>query len=327
MYNNLCQKDLIRLLLLEKGKDLGLLYQAAMKTRLENCGNAVYLRGLVEFSNHCRNSCLYCGINAENKSLKRYRMSQDEILAVAKEISQRGVKTVVLQSGEDIKMKPLWLAGIIKKIKRNFNLLVTLSVGEHSKEIFALWRKAGADRYLLKIESSTPSFYRNFHPRMSFKRRLNCLKALKKLGYQTGCGNIVGLKDQSLDSLAKDLLFFKKFDFEMLGIGPFIPHRKTLLARVKHGDKNLVLKSIALARLLNKKAYIPATTALGTIGGEKSILDALRAGANVIMPNFTPQKYQKNYSLYDGKKPLAKPGDKGFENLKKEIKKMGMIIL
>ncbi len=293
--------DLEYLLGLTDDRELALVYQYADEVRAQYCGSGIWLRGVVEFSSYCRNNCLYCGLNAGNKDLPRYRLNAEEILAAAEQIAGGAIKTIVLQSGEDPELDPLWLRDLIIKIKSRFDLAVTLSVGERSRQDYYLWRAVGADRYLLKIETSDRKLYESLHPDMSFTQRLRCLGELKDLGYQVGSGNIVGLKGQSLKQIARDILFFQENDFDMIGIGPFIPHQATALAAESKADLQLTLKTLALTRIVTKNTYLPATTALGSLGADYR-REGLKAGANVLMPNFTPQPYRKYYEIYPGKR-------------------------
>ncbi len=300
-------EDLEYCLGLTDQEELQLLFGHADRLRQEHCGNGILLRGLIEFSNHCRNTCFYCGLNKHNKALERYRLSEREIIDSVKQLYACGIRTVVLQSGEDEKLNPLWMEYLIVEIKSRFpGIAVTLSVGERSRQDYADWKRAGADRYLLKIETSNKKLYESLHTDMSFDNRLRCLKDLKELGYQVGSGIMVGLKGQTLRDIARDILFFKDNEFDMIGIGPFIPHKKTRLADQKHGDVQLVLKTVALTRMVTKYAHLPATTALGSLGDDYRVW-GLRAGANVLMPNFTPQPYRRLYEIYPGKRCIDEP--------------------
>ncbi|MFA5339268.1 MAG: [FeFe] hydrogenase H-cluster radical SAM maturase HydE [Candidatus Omnitrophota bacterium] len=297
-------REIERLLSLEDEKALVELYERADKVRHEYAGDAILLRGLVEFSNFCGKHCYYCGLNATNRSLERYRLTKEEILESVKQIAAANIKTVVLQSGENPMLKPEWLAGLIKDIKLRYEIAVTLSVGERPREDYKLWKDAGADRYLLKIETSDKKLYDSLHYGMDFENRLRCLRDLKGLGYETGSGIMVGLPGQTLRSIAADILFFKEWDFDMIGIGPFIPHGKTPLADNTAGDVNLVLKTLALTRIVTKRANLPATTALGSLGKDFRV-EGLMAGANVLMPNFTPAPYKKLYEIYPNKRCIS----------------------
>jgi biotin synthase len=213
---------------------------------------------------------------------------------------------VVLQSGEESGLDAHWLKDIISEIKLRFDSAITLSVGERRQKDYKIWKEAGADRYLLKIETSDKRLYQSLHPGMSFKERVNCLRGLKKLGYQVGSGNIIGLKGQTLATIAEDILFFKNEEFDMLGIGPFIPHPMTPLSAEVKGDLKLTLKTVALTRIVTRYAHLPATTALGSLKDDYRA-QALCAGANVLMPNFTPQPYRRLYEIYPGKRCIDEP--------------------
>lgn len=271
----------------------------ADKVREKIHGNAVHLRAIIEFSNYCRCNCLFCGIRRGNKKLPRYRMTKQEIITVAYEAAKAGFKTVVLQSGED----PFWtadkLSEIVREIKK-FDVAVTLSVGELSYEDYAILKDAGADRYLLKFETSDEKLFNKLKPDTTLSKRIQCIEWLKKLEYETGSGIIVGLPGQDIDSIAEDIVLMKELDLDMVGIGPFIPHPETPLGEYPKGDPLLTLKVIAITRILLPYANIPATTALGTISHDLR-LKAFSAGANVIMPDITPDKYKKFYDIYPGK--------------------------
>ena len=298
--------DLVFLLGNDGAEETQLILNAANRTRSRFMGEGILLRGIVEFGNVCRNTCSYCGLHAGNSLITRYRMSAQEILESVKKIVSQGICTVVLQSGEDDGLDPQWLAGVIWEVKRRFAVAVTLSVGERAKADYALWRKAGADRYLLKIESSDKAFYESLHVGRRLETRLRCLFDLTTLDYQVGCGIMVGLPGQSLRHIAADLLFFAQSRFDMIGIGPFIPHPQTRLREERPGSVALTLRAIALTRIVTKNAHLPATTALGSMDRDYR-LDGLRAGANVLMPNFTPLEYKRLYEIYPGKRCVWEP--------------------
>ena len=294
-------EELEQVLALENQGELDKLFSFADSVRKEFCGDGILLRGIIEFSNFCDKECFYCGLNKNNRKLSRYRMNQEELLESVEYLASCNIKTVVLQSGEDQVLDALWLADIISQIKSRFDLAVTLSVGERSQDDYRLWRQAGTDRYLLKMETLDEDLYTSMHPQMSFEQRLRCLDILRKLGYQVGSGNIIGLPGQSLKTIAQDILFFKHGNFDMIGIGPFIPHQDTRFAALARGQALLTLKTVALTRIVTKNAHIPATTALGSLDQDYR-LEGLKCGANVLMPNFTPQPYRKLYQIYPGKK-------------------------
>jgi biotin synthase len=257
------------------------------------------MRGIIEFSNFCRKGCYYCGINKANENVGRYRLALEEILAAAVFMKKQGALTVVLQSGEDPGSDALVLEAV-RRIKRELSMAVTLSVGERDEGRYAEFLAAGADRYLLRIETTDPDLFKRLHPDDDLEYRKRCLYSLKKLGYEVGSGIMVGLPGQSLPSIAADLLFFKELNPAMVGIGPFLPHQDTPLCGYKNSDIFLTLKTLALLRLLLPTSNLPATTAMGTID-PTGRQQALKIGANVIMPNFTPSKYRGNYKLYDNK--------------------------
>jgi biotin synthase len=297
--------DLECLLALEDQQQMESLFDYADAVRKKFVGDEILLRGLIEFSNFCRNNCFYCGLNKNNKKLRRYRLSSDEIMSAVRDVTAAGIKSVVLQSGEDEELDAYWLKDLIVQIKSNFDIAITLSAGERSYEDYKLWKQAGADRYLLKIETTDKAIYDSLHTQMSFENRLECSRNLKTLGYQNGSGCLVGLKGQTIRSLAEDILFFKKEGFDMLGIGLFIPHEMTPLKNEPLGNLKLALKVIAVTRIVTKDTHIPATTAIGSVGKSDARLLALKAGANVLMPNFTPQPYKRLYEIYPGKRCIT----------------------
>ena len=270
--------------------------------RRESVGDGVLLRGIIEFSNVCRNTCRYCGLNRDNAGLRRYRLTRDQILAAARNICDAGIKTVVLQSGEEDNLDADWLREIIEAVRSSLDAAVTLCVGERSREEYQVWKQAGADRYLLKIETSDPGLYGELHPGMSFENRTRCLKDLADLGYQTGSGNLVGLKGQTVESLAGDLQFFKRGDFDMISVSPFIPHPQTPLAGEPAGDLTMTLEDDRPDADRLPDAHIPASTAIGSLHGRDERPRALAAGANVLMPNFTPAPYRRYYEIYPNKR-------------------------
>ncbi len=280
------------------------LFSAADDVRKANVGDAVHLRGLIEFSNFCKCSCKYCGIRCENKKIQRFRLDILRILDCAKKAVDCGYKTVVLQSGEDVFYDVEKMADIISGLKK-LKLAVTLSLGEKSFEEYSAYRAAGADRYLLRIETTNRRLYEKMHPNMSFDNRLRCLNDIKKLGYEVGTGCLVGLPEQDISSLADDILFFKKIGADMVGIGPFIPHFDTPLSSADKGDFLLSLKVMALTRLLLPDINIPATTAMETIM-QNGRLIALQTGANVVMPNIVDGEQKKQYEIYPNKFDVAK---------------------
>lgn len=302
--NSSSYEALLKLLELPFEESSGVL-EFADSVRQKFCGNGILLRGIVEFSSYCKNNCYYCGLNAGNKKIERYRMDEKEILSAVKDINKTGIKTVVLQSGEDADYDWDKLTYAVKSIKKEFDMQITLSCGEQEIKLYEQWKNAGADRYLLKIETANKELYEKLHPSMSFDKRLDCLHMLKKLRFQTGSGMIVGLRGQTVEDIAEDILFFSKEDFDMIGINPFIAHSESMLKKHPNGDPYLAIKTVALTRIITKNAHLPATTALGSIDEKDLRIMALKAGANVIMPNFTPYKYRKQYEIYPNKRCLS----------------------
>jgi len=297
------------------------LFKKADNTCVEICENQVHLRAIIEFSNYCCCNCLYCGLRKDNLKLKRYRMSLDEIFDTAKKAVLAGYKTVVLQSGEDKGYPISDLCGLIKKIKQELGCAITLSIGEKTYEEYKLLKQAGADRYLLKFETSSKKLYEKLKPGSFLEKRLNCLKQLKDLGYQTGSGSLIGLPGQDI---AEDLLLIEKLDLDMISVSPFIPNPQTPLNNTLKGKAKDVLKAVALTRIITKYPHIPATTALKTVDF-KSWKQALNSGANVIMVNMTPAPYIRYYEIYPGISAV----DDDFRNNKKQaediIRSLGKI--
>lgn len=275
------------------------LLREADKVRHDNVGDEVHLRGLIEFSNICRNNCLYCGIRRDNKLLQRYRMSEDELIETARRGAELGFKTIVMQSGEDMYYDTGRMCRIIETIKK-FDVAVTLSLGERKYEEYKDFRNAGADRYLMRIETTDKDLYHRLDPAMSWQHRYECLLMLKELGYELGSGSMVGLPGQSVKSIADDLLFMQELEVDMAGIGPFIPHQQTPLKDTAGGTLDLALRTMALMRIMLPDINIPATTAMESLHPQGRI-KALQSGANVVMPNITEGEYRKLYELYPGK--------------------------
>ncbi len=300
----LFKEDIIVLLNAKPGSEQQQLFSLAEKIRVKHHGNEVHLRGIIEFSNYCRNDCLYCGLRRSNKNVARYRMTPEEVLKAAAEAISLGFNTIVLQSGEDGWYDIDTLCTMVSEIKNIKNVAITLSIGERSKEDYQTLYAAGADRFLIKHETADPALFEYLRPGTSFSKRLLCLKQLKEIGYQTGSGNMVGLPGQTVETLAEDILLLKELDVEMAGIGPFIPHHQTPLADHPAGDLILTLKTLAVTRLMLPLTHLPATTAAGTLHPEGRKL-ALSCGANVIMPNVTPLMYRQLYQIYPNKAGLT----------------------
>lgn len=276
------------------------LFIAADAVRREHLGDGVHLRALIEFSNYCGRTCSYCGLRGSNASVHRYRMPLGEIVAAAVRASGLGYETVVLQSGEDPWYTQERVTELLRQLKAETSMAITLCLGERPDEDYTAWRAAGTDRYLLRIETSDPALYGCLHPGMSFQNRLQCLRTLQSLGYQLGSGLLLGLPGQTPLSLAKDLLFLRDLQPDMVGLGPFIPHPQTPLAQDCGGTLELTLRMTALARLLLPGCHLVATTALGSIDPRGREL-GLQAGANVLMPNATPRQYRADYEIYPDK--------------------------
>ncbi len=275
------------------------LFSAANFIREKFVGNEVYLRALIEISNICQNNCKYCGLRRDNKTIERYKLGEAEIIECAKNAVSLGFKTIVLQSGENQVLNIDELCYLIKKLKE-FNIAITLSLGEKTYEEYKALKKAGANRYLLRIETTDKKLYGIMHPDMDYKNRLQCLYNLKSLGYELGTGSLVGLPNQTISSIAEDILFFKEIDADMIGIGPLITHPQTPLKDYPNGDFLTALKVMALTRLLLPNINIPATTAMETIQKNGQIT-ALQCGANVVMPNATNDLYIPKYEIYPSK--------------------------
>ncbi len=300
----------------------------AVKKRQEVYGNTVFIRGLIEISNICKNDCLYCGIRASNKDCDRYRLAKDEILSCCDEGYSLGFRTFVMQGGEDLHFTDDLLIDIIGEIKKKYpDCAVTLSLGERTKESYKKLYDAGADRYLLRHETADEEHYSKLHPQqMSYQSRMECLKTLKEIGFQTGCGFMVGSPYQTTHNLAKDLKFIEDFSPEMCGIGPFIPHKATQFRDIPSGDVDLTCFLLSIIRLIKPTILLPATTALGTAeqgGREKGIL----CGANVIMPNLSPQSARRKYELYNNKLISGNESAQEIENLKNSMKTIGYEIV
>ena len=274
----------------------------AEKVRIENYGHDIFVRGLIEFSNYCKQDCLYCGIRKSNQNCERYRLSFDEIMECCDEGYDLGFRTFVLQSGEDPYFNDERICEIITAIKSKYpDCALTLSIGEKSFESYKRFYDCGADRYLLRHETANEAHYKKLHPNsQTFENRRRCLNDLKRIGYQTGCGFMVGSPYQTDECITDDLLFIKEFNPQMVGIGPFISHKDTQFSDYPSGTLEMTLKLLSIIRLMLPKVLLPATTALATIdprGREKGI----SAGANVVMPNLSPVSVRKKYQIYDNK--------------------------
>jgi biotin synthase len=282
------------------------LFDRADALRKQYMGDEVFLRGIVEFSNICSNHCAYCGIRAPNAKVNRYRIEADEILDVAKKMLDWQQTTIVLQSGEaDSPEENKRIGEIVRRIKSETPLAVTLSVGNRSKSTYKYWRDCGMDRFLVRFETSDPKLFADMHPDCTLEERLTCLRSLRELGVQVGSGFMIGVPGETLEILANNILLCREYDFDMIGIGPFIPHPDTPFGAKKnayHNDTDMFFVAVAVLRLYNPDAHIPATTAFDAVFPEHQGRNlVLQRGANVFMPNNTPQKYRGDYLLYPDK--------------------------
>lgn len=280
------------------------LLERASEVCRKSFGGRVYFRALIEISSYCHNGCYYCGLRAGNRLAGRYRMSADEILRCCYTAASSGYRTFVLQGGEDPLQDDLWITELVSRIRSEFpECAITLSVGERSDEAYRMFREAGADRYLLRHETASEEHYGKLHPEsMSPRNRKRCLHVLKSLGYQTGAGMMIGSPFQTASNIVEDLLFLQEFQPQMIGVGPFIPAAGTPFANEPAGSVDLTLRVLSILRLMFPHANIPSTTALASLRPDGDLL-GLAAGANVIMPDFTPADYRARYTIYDHKSP------------------------
>lgn len=318
--HRLSKDECLRLLLGRTPELQALLAQKARACCKEHYGKDVYLRGLIEFTNYCKNNCYYCGLRCENSRVTRYRLTEEEILSCCRQGYALGLRTFVLQGGEDPHFTPEKIANLVREIKQEFpDCAVTLSVGEHSRETYKLWREAGADRYLLRHETADADHYCLLHPEtMSLAHRKQCLCDLKDLGYQVGAGMMVGSPHQTLEHLAEDLNFLQELRPHMVGIGPFIPQKDTPFGGKAAGSVDMTLYLLSILRLLLPQTLLPATTALGSLqedGREQGIL----AGANVCMPNLSPASLREHYAIYDHKLSVGAESAEAIQSLKERL--------
>ncbi len=292
--------EITYLLKTENQGEIEAIFNAADRMRKEIVGDVVEIRGAIEFSNYCRKSCNYCGIRKGCEETQRYRMSQEEILAEVHKLHAMGLKTVILQSGEDDYYTAEMLVKIIKRIKIETGMKITLSIGELSREQYQTLREAGANHFLLKIETTNREIFNFIHPDDDFDHRVQCQKWLRELGYVNGSGNMIGLPGQRPEDIAEDILYFKEMGIHMIGIGPFIPAKGTPFETCARGSVDMTLRAVAVTRLICKNVFLPATTALASIDPDGQS-KALKAGANTIMLISTPMKYRSNYQIYSNK--------------------------
>ncbi len=321
-------KDEALQLIKQGAQHKNLLFALAQETAQKSFGMQIFVRGLIEFTNYCKNDCYYCGIRRSNKNAARYRLTQEEILECCRAGYGLGFRTFVLQGGEDYFYSDEDIAAIVRAIKAQHpDCAVTLSIGERSRETYALWKQAGADRYLLRHETADCAHYAKLHPaELSAKNRQNCLYTLKELGYQAGAGFMVGSPYQTAENLADDLMFLQKLRPQMIGIGPFIPHHDTPFKNETAGSVELTLVLLAVLRLLFPHVLLPATTALGTLAPGGRLL-GIKAGANVIMPNLSPQNVRGKYLLYDNKLHTGAEAAEALNELQREVASIGYRIV
>jgi len=306
------------------GEDLDYAMTMAREIAVKRFGKKIWFRGIVEFSNYCKNDCFYCGIRCSNRKISRYRLTMEDILQCCDEGYAGGFRTFVLQGGEDGWFTDERMVAIIRAIKKKYpDCAVTLSLGERSRESYEVLLAAGADRYLLRHETADEIHYALLHPAaQTLENRLRCLRDLKEIGYQTGCGIMVGSPGQTAKTLAKDMVFMQEFQPQMVGIGPFLPHQDTPFRGEKAGSVELTLFTLALCRILLPRVLMPATTALGTAendGRKRGVL----AGCNVIMPNLSPMEVRKKYMLYDNKAGSSLTAAEGIALLRQQMEEIG----
>lgn len=323
-YHILTGEEYANLLSCQDTGTLLYLQQQAREVTLAHFGNGIFIRGLIEVSNRCRNNCHYCGIRKGNTAITRYALKRETILECCREGYALGFRTFVMQGGEDPALTDEWIEKIVAAIHCEFpDCAITLSLGEKSREAYERFFRAGANRYLLRHETYNELHYRQLHPaEMSGKRRLQCLADLKEIGYQTGTGIMVGSPGQTVEHIIEDLLFIEKLRPEMIGIGPFLPHHDTPFAEYPSGTAEQTILLLSIFRLMHPSALIPATTALATLipdGRERGIL----AGANVVMPNLSPREERRKYELYNDKASLGAESAEGLAALQKQLKTIG----
>ena len=312
------------LLIMRDPQDIDYLMRQAREVAQRQFGTAIYLRGLIELSNVCRNDCLYCGIRCSNRKVHRYTLTRDQVLASCEQGYRIGFRTFVLQGGEWDETRSQWIADLIRDIRQGWpDCAITLSLGEHPRETYALWRQAGADRYLLRHESHNERHYSLLHPHgMTIQQRLQCLGWLKDLGYQVGAGIMVGAPFQSIKNIVEDIEFIVDFKPHMIGIGPFIPQHDTPFARFPSGSVDMTARLYAILRLALPQALIPSTTAMASLE-PRGRLKGILAGANVVMPNLSPKDNREHYALYDHKASLGAESVEGIKKLADELATIG----
>ena len=322
--HTLSDSELLALVTMDDPEADRYLAQRAEAVRRQVYGDRVFIRGLIEFTNCCKNDCHYCGIRRGNHNCQRYRLSQEEILACCDAGYELGFRTFVLQGGEDPYFTRDRMADLIRAIKAAHpDCALTLSVGEKDRDTYQEWFDAGADRYLLRHETANPGLYRSLHPaELSLENRMRCLRDLKDIGYQVGCGFMVGSPGQTPEMILEDLRFIQRFRPQMVGIGPFIPHQDTIYKNEAPGSAALTLRLLAILRLMLPSVLLPATTALGTVMGDGR-QQGMRCGCNVVMPNLSPSDVRKKYALYDGKISAGEEAAESVALLKKSMAAIG----
>jgi len=323
-HHELAPDQYMALLTMHDSQDVEYLIGQAREVAQQQFGRGIYLRGLIELSNVCRNDCLYCGIRRSNRHVARYTLTREQALASCEQGYHIGFRTFVLQGGEWGEERSQWIAELISDIRQNWpDCAITLSLGEHPRETYALWRAAGADRYLLRHETHNARLYSLLHPReLTIQHRLQCLEWLKELGYQVGAGIMVGAPFQSLKAIVEDIQYLVDFKPHMIGIGPFIPQSDTPLGRFPAGSVDLTARLYAIMRLAIPHALIPSTTAMATMASDGRCRGIL-AGANVVMPNLSPMDYRSQYALYDNKASLGAESAQGIKLLEEELMTIG----
>ena len=303
---------------------LQLLRDTAVRTARQQFGLGVYVRGLIELSSFCRCDCLYCGLRRSNRTAERYRLTSEEVMECCREGYALGFRTFVLQGGEDGTHTDAWLSELIGKMRTTYpDVAITLSLGERSEESYRILKEAGANRYLLRHEAANDELYASLHPSSrGLEHRLDCLRTLKRCGYQTGMGMMIGVKGQTIDHIVEDLLLIERMQPEMVGIGPFLPHRATPLGEEPAGELRLTLATIAIVRLMLPHALLPSTTALATLT-PRGRLEGILSGANVVMPNLSPSSVRAKYAIYENKASWGKEAAEGIAALNSELETIG----
>ena len=326
--HTLTDEELLALITMDDPDSDRYLAQKASAIRQRVYGNQVFIRGLIEFTNYCKNNCYYCGIRCGNRNCQRYRLTREDILACCAAGYELGFRTFVLQGGEDPHFTRERMSELINAIKTAYpDCALTLSVGEKDRDTYQEWFDAGADRYLLRHETANPGLYRALHPdTLSLENRMRCLRDLKEIGYQVGCGFMVGSPGQTAEMILEDLRFIQQFQPQMVGIGPFIPHRDTQYKDEVPGSAALTLRLLAILRLMLPQVLLPATTALGTVMGDGR-QQGMRYGCNVVMPNLSPADVRKKYALYDNKISVGEEAAESVALLKDSMAAIGYAVV